>query len=82
MLELACGTERVYLELLAAGVDADGFDRAVTTLRELRRSAADRGLDPSVWRADITVFAVDRAYDPAICPFNAFQHLLTIEERP
>jgi len=81
VLELACGTGRVYLDLLAAGVDADGFDRSADTLRELRRSAAERGLDPSVWQADMTTFAVDRAYDLVICPFNTLQHLLTTEEQ-
>jgi len=81
VLELACGTGRVSLELLAAGVDADGFDRSADTLRELRASAAERGLDPSVWRADMTTFAVDRAYDLVICPFNTLQHLLTTEEQ-
>jgi SAM-dependent methyltransferase len=81
VLELACGTGRVHLDLLAAGVDADGFDRSAATLRELRRSARERGLDPAVWQADMTAFAVDRAYDLAICPFNAFQHLRSTEEQ-
>lgn len=81
VLELACGTGRVHLDLLASGVDADGFDRSAATLRELRRSAAERDLDPRVWQADMTAFAVDRAYDLAVCPFNAFQHLRSTEEQ-
>jgi SAM-dependent methyltransferase len=80
-LELACGTGRIHLELLAAGIDADGFDRSVDTLRELRKTAMERGLDPSVWQADMATFAVDRTYDLAICPFNTFQHLLTTDKQ-
>jgi SAM-dependent methyltransferase len=81
VLELACGTGRVHLELLDAGVDADGFDRSADVLRELRESATERGLDPDVWLADMTTFAVDRDYDLVICPYNTFQHLLTTGEQ-
>jgi len=78
-LELACGTGRIYLDALAEGCDVDGFDRSAEMLSFLRERAAERGLAPSVWQADMTDFAVDREYDLAYCPFNAVQHLLTIE---
>lgn len=81
VLELACGTGRIYLELLAAGVDADGFDRSADALGVLRERADERGLEPSVWRADMAGFAADRAYDLVICPFNALQHLLAVEDQ-
>lgn len=81
VLELACGTGRVHLDLLEAGIDADGFDRSADVLRELRESAAERGLDPDVWLADMTTFAVDRNYDLVICPYNTLQHLLTTGEQ-
>jgi SAM-dependent methyltransferase len=78
-LELACGTGRVYLELLRAGVDADGIDVSADALAALREKAADADLDPSVWQADMTEFDVDREYALAYCPFNAIQHLRTVE---
>jgi len=81
VLELACGTGRVYLELLRAGIDADGFDRSAGALARLREKAAADGLDPAVWQADMASFSVDRAYDLALCPFNAVQHLLTVEDQ-
>lgn len=80
-LELACGTGRVYLELLAAGVDADGIDASAATLDVLRENAADRGLDPSVRRADVADFEADREYSFAYCPFNALQHLRSIDQQ-
>ncbi|MHB9287125.1 class I SAM-dependent methyltransferase [Halobacteriales archaeon Cl-PHB] len=79
VLELACGTGRVYLELLAGGVDADGIDLSADALAILRDNADDRGLDPSVWQADMTEFAADREYALVTCPFNSFQHLRTVD---
>lgn len=81
VLEMACGTGRIYLELLRAGVDADGFDLSADALAVLREEAESADLDPSVWRADMREFATERAYDLVICPFNAFQHLLTIDDQ-
>lgn len=80
-LELACGTGRVYLELLDAGLDVDGFDASEAALAELRSRAGDRGLDPSVWQADVTDFAVEREYGLAYCPFNTLQHARTVDDQ-
>jgi len=81
VLELACGTGRVYLELLAAAVDADGFDASAGTLSVLRDRAAEAGLDPAVWQGDMRAFAADRDYALLICPFNAFLHLRIVDDQ-
>lgn len=81
VLEMACGTGRIYLPLLDVGVDADGFDRSPGALALLRETAAGVDFSPSVWRADMTAFGTDRRYDLVICPFNAVQHLLTVGEQ-
>jgi SAM-dependent methyltransferase len=80
VLELACGTGRVYLDILDAGVDVDGFDASAGALSVLRERATERDLDPTVWRDDMTEFGVDRVYDLAVCPFNAMQHLLAVDD--
>lgn len=80
-LELACGTGRVHLELLAAGVDVDGIDLDADSLDHLREKADEHGLEPSVWRADMLEFEVDRAYDLAICPFNTVQHARSVDDQ-
>ncbi|SNZ02894.1 Methyltransferase domain-containing protein [Natronoarchaeum philippinense] len=80
-LELACGTGRIYLDLLSAGIDADGIDVSADMLSILRQKANRAGLEPSVWRADVTDFAVGREYGLLYCPFNALQHLVTIEDQ-
>ncbi|WP_049925343.1 class I SAM-dependent methyltransferase [Halopiger goleimassiliensis] len=80
-LELGCGGGRIYLELLEAGVDADGIDRSAEALALLREHAADRGLEPTVRRADMTDYSADRAYGLVCCPFNAVQELTTIDSQ-
>lgn len=81
VLELGCGTGRVYLELLQAGVDIDGFDLSESALSVLREKAAERGIEPTVWQDDMTEFDVEREYDLVICPFNTFQNLLEADEQ-
>ena len=81
VLELGCGTGRIYLELLAAGVDADGIDLSPASLAVLRERAAERGLDPTVWQADMTAVTADREYALVTCPFNAIQELTTLEQQ-
>lgn len=79
VLELACGTGRVYLEALQNGVDVDGIDRSADMLSVLRKKAAANDLDPSVWQADMTAFAVDREYDLIYCPFNSLQTITELD---
>ncbi|WP_247002074.1 class I SAM-dependent methyltransferase [Halosolutus gelatinilyticus] len=81
VLEVGCGTGRIYLELLRAGVDADGIDVSDGMLATLRENAAAEDLDPSVRNADVTSFRSDREYALAIVPFRAFLHLLTVDDQ-
>jgi len=80
-LEVGVGTGRVYLELLAAGLDVDGVDLSTGMLRHLREKAAGRGLDPTVWAGDVTELTVDRAYGLAYVPFRAFNHLAALDDQ-
>lgn len=81
VLEVGCGTGRVYLELLEAGVDADGFDGSGEMLSVLRNRAADRDLEPTVWEADMRSFEVNREYGLIIVPFRTFLHLQSIDDQ-
>lgn len=81
VLDVACGTGRVYLELLRAGVDADGFDLSRGMLDELERKADEAGLDPDVWKADMTDFEAPREYALVIVPFRSFLHNLTVDDQ-
>lgn len=81
VLDVACGTGRVYLELLRAGVDADGFDLSRGMLDELERKADDEGLEPTVWQADMTAVDPPREYALVIVPFRSFLHNLTVDDQ-
>jgi len=80
-LEVGVGTGRVYLELLDAGLDVDGFDLSEQSLNRLRSKATDRNLSPTVWVDDVADFDVDREYGFIYAPARAFNHLHTLEKQ-
>jgi SAM-dependent methyltransferase len=81
VLEVACGTGRVYLDLLRAGVDAYGIDVSEAMLSVLRETADRAGLTPSVRRADMTGFEPRREYAAVFVPFRSFLHNVALADR-
>lgn len=81
VLEVGCGTGRVYLELLRRGVDASGIDASPGMLSVLRDAAAEEGLEPDVRVADMAGFETDRAYALVVVPFRTFLHNLTAADQ-
>lgn len=81
VLEVACGTGRILLPCLRAGIDIDGLDLFSSMLESLRAKAAAVGLSPHVYRADMRDFRLSRRYRLVIIPFNAFLHNLTTEDQ-
>lgn len=77
VLEVGCGTGRVYLELLREGVEATGIDVSREMLDELERKAAAEGLAADVHRADMADFTLDREFALVVIPFRAFLHATT-----
>jgi SAM-dependent methyltransferase len=77
VLEVGCGTGRVHLPLLQAGVDLEGIDLLPAMLDELRRKAAALGLTARVHEADMRDFTLPRRYALIVIPFRAFLHNLT-----
>ncbi|WP_135853899.1 class I SAM-dependent methyltransferase [Halorussus salinus] len=67
-LEVGVGTGRIYLELLADGIDIDGIDVSSAMIDQLREYAASCDLDPSVWVDDLLTFAPEREYDLVYAP--------------
>lgn len=81
VLELGVGTGRIYLELLANGIDIDGLDLSEHMLEQLHENAQARDLEPSVWSADITDFDTDRTYGLIYAPARAFNHLPSLADQ-
>jgi SAM-dependent methyltransferase len=81
VLELGCGTGRVLLPTLEAGVPIEGLDLDGGMLEALRDKARARGLGARVYRGDMRDFTMPGRYRLMTIPFRAFMHLLTTDEQ-
>jgi SAM-dependent methyltransferase len=81
VLEVACGTGRILLPCLKAGVDIEGLDLYPSMLQTLRKKAAALGLHPTVHQADMCAFALPRRYALIFVAFNGFVHCLTTKDQ-
>jgi SAM-dependent methyltransferase len=81
VLEVACGSGRVYLELLQAGVDIHGIDLSEKMLEGLKKKAAKRNLEPEVSLADMRNFNLDETFEMIIIPARSFIHNITTDDQ-
>jgi SAM-dependent methyltransferase len=81
VLEVACGTGRILLPCLQAGIDIDGLDLYPSMLEVLRKKALVLGYEPRVYAADMRNFRLPRHYSLILIAFNAFVHNLTTEDQ-
>ena len=81
VLEAGCGTGRVLLPTLQAGVDIDGFDIHPGMIDVLKKKAAAAGVTPQAWVADMRDFTMPRKYALVTIPFRAFMHLTTQQDQ-
>lgn len=79
VLDVACGTGRIMLPCLRAGIDIEGVDLFAPMLDRLRSKATTEGFSPRLQRADMSDFRLDRRFALIMIPFNAFIHNLTAE---
>lgn len=81
VLDVACGTGRILLPCLRAGVDIEGLDLFPAMLARLRQKAAVLGLNPTLHQANMASFRLSRPYALIMIPFNAFVHNLTADDQ-
>lgn len=81
VLEIGCGTGRIYLEALEKGIDIYGFDVSKEMLNKLCEKAEKRNLDPQVRKADMTNFSYEEKFSLIVIPFRTYLHNLTVEEQ-
>jgi len=74
-LELGCGTGRILLGLLAAGVDAIGVDASDGMLQELVRRAREQSLPAPACRMDARALAFRRAFDAILLPYSLVTYI-------
>jgi SAM-dependent methyltransferase len=77
VLDVACGTGRVLIPCLEAGVDVEGVDLYAGMLNQLRRKAKQLGFDPPLQQADMSEIRLARRFALVMVPFNSFGHNLT-----
>ena len=77
VIELCCGTGRVLIPCLEAGVDIEGLDLTEAMIEALRATLAARGLRAEVALGDMRDFTRPRAFALVTIPFNSFLHNLT-----
>jgi len=77
VLEVACGTGRILLRLLAAGIDVEGVDLSPAMLAVLADKAEKAGLKPRVrvHVGDMRDFKLKRRFRLIIVPYRSFLHL-------
>lgn len=76
-LELACGTGRVLLDLVAAGLDVDGVDISPEMVDLCRAKAAERGVSAALYTQPIQELDATRQYRTIFCPVCSFMLLST-----
>jgi SAM-dependent methyltransferase len=77
LLEPACGSGRLVLEMAARGYEVTGLDLNAKALAYLRKRLARRELSANVLQADMTHFNLPEPADAAVCMVNSFRHLLS-----
>lgn len=80
LLEPACGTGRLVVELARRGYRVTGFDLSQPSLTYLRRRLARRQLQATVFQGDMADFTLPRPVDAAYNTFDSFRHLLTEQD--
>ena len=81
ILEIACGTGRIYLEILKQECDIYGFDISPEILKVLKKKARGLELKPKVYRADMRNFKLDHKFSLIIIPFRSFMCNITIDDQ-
>ena len=77
VVDIACGTGAVLLYLAERGIDVDGTDLSEEMCKVSMTKAKERGLELSIYPADMTKFHSGRKYSLAIIARSGFMHLPT-----
>jgi SAM-dependent methyltransferase len=82
VLEAGCGSGRLLIPILQAGVEAEGFDASPVMLEELTKKMSRLGLHAHVWESRMQGAELEPGkYALIICAFNTFLHNLTHQDQ-
>ncbi|MEX0787355.1 MAG: class I SAM-dependent methyltransferase [Anaerolineales bacterium] len=75
VLDVGCGTGRLLLDYLQAGIDIDGVDVSPEMIALCRAKAAGLGLSPTIHQGTMEGLALPRKYRMILVPSSSFQLL-------
>ncbi len=81
VLELGCGTGRITIKLMKAGIDITGLDISEKMLELLQENTGKEGLEAKTHLGDMRNFKIPEKFGLAIFPYRSFLHLLTNGDR-
>jgi ubiquinone/menaquinone biosynthesis C-methylase UbiE len=79
VLDLACGTGNVGLELARRGFQVTGVDRSAGMLAEARRKAQAEGLAAEFLQQDMTALDLPPKFDLCVCLYDSLNYILEPE---
>lgn len=82
VLEMACGTGRMYIPLLEEfGERIHGLDISEGMLEKTREKCATNDLEPTLYQGDSSKISLENTYDLVYYPFSSLQHLRGIKDQ-
>jgi SAM-dependent methyltransferase len=81
VLELMCGTGRVSIPLLKAGVPLTCVDSSPEMLARLHGKLGSEGLFAPVHQTDVCAFDLKKRFERIIIPFHAFAEIVEPEDQ-
>ncbi len=75
VLELMCGTGRLSIPLIEAGVRLSCLDSSAEMLGRLKEKLQARGISIPIFETDTSNFSLPARYDLIIIPFNSFAEI-------
>ncbi|MCQ4088412.1 bifunctional 2-polyprenyl-6-hydroxyphenol methylase/3-demethylubiquinol 3-O-methyltransferase UbiG [Saccharibacillus sp. JS10] len=73
VLEVGCGSGRVLIPLLQAGIDIDGLDNSEAMLESCKKRCDKLQLQPNLFKAEMYDFSIPHKYEAIIIPGGSFQ---------
>ncbi len=80
VLELSCGTGRVGIPMIEAGLDYWGIDISSTMMKRFKEKAREKGLNPNLVKGDVRKFSIKKKFNLIFYPYSAMAHIHEIKD--
>ena len=85
ILEIACGTGRILLEIAKVGIEVVGVDLSEAMLsilgEKLEKESGEVQQRVSLYVGDMRTFSLERQFKQVFIPFRPMQHMYTVEDQ-